>query len=89
MAKIESGADDRPGTLALRERAAAEHCRGSIHDFHETVATVVALQLLVAAKRVFKTPRYKDLFSTHRRDECMFLGLGSLMVEVLHMLSLS
>ena len=42
---------------------------------------------LVAVKRVFKTPRYKDLLGTHRRDECLFLGLGSLMIEVVQRLS--
>ena len=42
------------------------------------------LQHLVALERAFKTPGSKDLFSTHRRDEGLFPGLGSLMVEVLH-----
>ena len=45
------------------------------------------LQHLVALERAFKTPGRKDLFSTHRRDKCLFPGLGSLMVEVLHRFS--
>lgn len=45
------------------------------------------LQHLVALQRAFKTPGSKDLFSTHRRDEGLFPGLSSLMVEVLHRLS--
>ena len=42
MAKTESGSDDQPGTLALCGHDAAEHCRGSAHDFHATVQEVVA-----------------------------------------------
>ena len=42
------------------------------------------LQHLVALERAFKTPGRKDLFRTHRRNEGLFPGLGSLMVEVLH-----
>ena len=42
------------------------------------------LQHLVALERAFKTPGRKDLLSTHRRNEGLFPGLGSLMVEVLH-----
>ena len=42
------------------------------------------LQHLVVLERAFKTTGRKDLFRTHRRDEVLFPGVGSLMVEVLH-----
>jgi len=42
VAKTESGTDAQQGTLALCEHDTAEHCQGSIHDFHEPVDEVVA-----------------------------------------------
>ena len=45
---------------------------------------LLPLQRLVALERAFKTPGSKDLFRTHRRNEGLFPGLGSLIVEVLH-----
>ena len=85
MAKTEFGSDDQPVTLAL-----AGMMRPSIAEDQYVVLVQLRPQLLqllqhlVALERAFKTPERKDLFNTHRRDESLFPGLGSLIIEVLH-----
>ena len=62
MAKTESGSDDPPGTLALCGHDAAEHCRGSAHQFFATIGAIMFTRSYLICPTGFKIQKVQRPF---------------------------
>ena len=87
VAKTESGSDDRPITRALCKRDGADHFQGSVHQMHATVEAIVKATATSCNSQVSLQNNKMQKPFRHSSLRCLFPGLSSLMVEILHRMS--